>query len=306
MQPWQNYLQPQSVAEALEHLRSAPQPARVIAGGTDLLIDIQQGRQAPAGTLVDISAIPEMCEIGEHDGSLYVGAAATHYSIISSELVWLHAACLAEGCELIGGPQVRNVATIGGNVAHGLPAGDGTIGLMALDAEALVARPEGRHWLPMRDLFLSPGHTILDDEAALLVAFRLPLMKPGEGSAFHRIMRPQGIAIAILNMAAWVRAGAAGEIEDVRLAVGPAGLTPFRAHRTEGALRGRRPDADVLAAAASELASEAQVRTSPHRATKEYRQHLLPVVLGRVLELALSRAAASRYKRELQRGVGKR
>ena len=200
-----------------------------------------------------------------------------------------HASALVEASALIGGPQVRNLATIGGNVAHGLPAGDGTIALLALDAQAQLAGPQGVRWLPLEALFLGPGHTILSAGQELLLGFRLPLLRPGEGSAFWRVMRPQGVAIAILNMGAWLRVDSAtGLVEDIRLAAGPAGPKPFRARRTEAVLRDRALarllDPETLALAAEAFLAEARLRASPHRASAEYRRHLVPVVLRQVLE----------------------
>lgn len=290
MPAWQNYLQPATVAEALQQLQSAPGPAKAIAGGTDLLLDIQQRRHPPVDTLVDLSSISEMRETRLDGEAICLGAAVTHYEIINNPLLIRHAPCLVEACGVIGGPQVRNVATIGGNVAHGLPAGDGTIALLALDAQVEIAGPGGRRWLPIEELFVAPGCTLLQERSELLVSFRLPLAAAGESSAFHRVMRPQGVAIAILNMAAWLRASGDGTIADIRLAAGPAGPRPFRPRRTEAFLRGRRPDGETIASAACELAAEASLRTSPHRATAEYRQQLLPILLGRVLEPAFARA----------------
>ena len=240
MPTWQTYLQPTSLAEALQCLQAAPGRTKIIAGGSDLLIDIQQGRHPPVETLVDVTGIPELRALRVEDNHLFLGAALTHYEIVSSPLLRQHASALVEASALIGGPQVRNLATIGGNVAHGLPAGDGTIALLALDAQAQLAGPQGVRWLPLEELFLGPGHTILSAGQELLLGFRLPLLRPGEGSAFWRVMRPQGVAIAILNMGAWLRVDSAtGLVEDIRLAAGPAGPKPFRARRTEAVLRDR-------------------------------------------------------------------
>jgi carbon-monoxide dehydrogenase medium subunit len=188
---------------------------------------------------------------------------------------------LVEACELIGGPQVRNVATLGGNVAHALPAADGTIALVALDAQASLASSDGIRWLPLLELFAGPGRPTFDPSREILAAFRLPRLGLGEASAFERVMRPQGVAIAILNLALWLRASPAGRIEDLRIAVGPSGPRPFRARQTEAVLRDRTPDHDILLDAAESLRAEATFRTSPHRATAEYRDHLAEVLLRR-------------------------
>ncbi len=299
---WQNYLQPTSLAEALQALAAAPGRAEIIAGGSDLLIDIQQGRHPAVDTLVDVTAVPELRALHLEDDHLFLGAALTHHEIVTSPLLQQHARALVEACALIGGPQVRNLATIGGNVAHGLPAGDGTIALLALDAQAQVAGPQGTRWLPLEALFTGPGQTILRHQE-VLVGFRLQRSGPGESSAFWRVMRPQGVAIAILNMGAWLRlsapiagslagatGGRSGIVDDLRLAAGPAGPAPFRARRTEAALRGRALaellDEGTLGRAAESFLAEASLRTSPHRASAGYRRHLVPVVLREVLERA--------------------
>jgi xanthine dehydrogenase FAD-binding subunit len=289
MSLWNTYLQPKSVEEALDCLQNAAGSTAVIAGGTDLLLDMKQGRHASVDTMVDVAGIAEMQKV-EQDGDLiYLGASVTHYEIITHPLMLAHAQSLVDGSGLVGGPQVRNVATIGGNVAHALPAGDGTIALLALGAEAQIASKEGRRWVALEGLFAGPGKPTFDRSCEILVGFRIPVTKAGEASGSQRIMRPQGVAIAILNMSAWVRFED-GKIGDVRLAVGPAGPVPFRARATEDFLRGRVADDDTLAAAVEVLRGEVSLRTSAHRATKEYRRHILPVLLRRVIRLAETRS----------------
>ncbi|OGO15467.1 MAG: hypothetical protein A2Z14_08745, partial [Chloroflexi bacterium RBG_16_48_8] len=205
MKYWNKYLLPSTVDEALSCLHDASGIARVISGGTDLLLDIRQGRLPGVDTLVDVTRIPEMREMQSYPSGLYLGGAVTHREIISNSLLQLQAACLVQACSLIGGPQVRNVATIGGNAAYALPAGDGTIALLALDAEVEIASPLGRRWVRVEDLFLGPGEVVFNRAEEILVQFRIPGLRDGEKSLFKRIMRPQGVAIAILNMAGWMR-----------------------------------------------------------------------------------------------------
>jgi len=283
---WKRYTTPESVDDALRALVESPGPSRVIAGGTDLLLDLEQGRHPPVHTLIDVTRIPEMRVIREDGETIYIGAAITHTEIDSNALLQRAATCLTEAAALIGGPQVRNVATIGGNVGHALPAADGTIALIALGAEALVAGPDGRRWIPLERLFEAPGVPTFRREREILVGFRFGHATPPAYTAFRRVMRPQGVAIAILNMAAWVRWGVSERIDDVRLAIGPAGPRPLRAYATEAALRGVAPGAADLARAAGVLEGEARLRTSPHRATVEYRRLLLGVLLARVLRAA--------------------
>lgn len=297
MQHWHSYHIAFSIAEALEALAAAPGPARVIAGGTDLLLDIAQGRHAPVHTLVDITRIPELTVIEQRTESLYIGAAVPLSRIVTAPPVVHHAWALAQACALIGGPQVRHVATLGGNVAHALPAADGAIALIALEAEAEIADRQGRRRQRVADLYRGPGHSALDPQGELLVGFHLPLRRDGQASAFRRVMRPQGVAIAILNMAVWLeRRG--DEITDIRIAVGPAGPTPRRLMGTEQSLRGRPPTEAVLAEALMALLSEAHFRTSPHRSSAAYRRHLAAVLLRETVMAAWDEAGRARSRVE--------
>jgi len=184
---------------------------------------------------------------------------------------------------------VRNTATLGGNVAHALPAADGTIALLALDARAEVASLQGVRQLPICELFRGPGQSALDPRQELLTGFYLPLRQPGQASAFRRVMRPQGVAIAILNLAVWLER-AADRIADIRISLGPAGPVPLRLQQAESRLRGQTLSRPVIDQAIAALLVEAHFRTSPHRSTSEYRRHTAAVLLEEVLGIAFQRA----------------
>lgn len=291
---WKNYYLAQDLPDVFEKLTAAPGPVRFVAGGTDILLDMQQGRQAPVDTLIDVSAVPEMNRLEIVGNQLIIGASVPLNRLIgkvpSTSLVYQHAQALHEACSLIGGPQVRNTATLGGNVAHALPAGDGTIALLALDAQVEIANPAGNRWESIQNLFLGPGKSSLASGYDVLVSFSFPLRKPGQGSVHRRVMRPQGVAIAILNMAVWMERS--GEmINQVRIAVGPAGPTPFRAQHAEQVLTAQNYRPEIIRAAQEALLAEAHFRTSPHRATAEYRQHLAGVLLNETLQVVWARAA---------------
>ena len=159
MNLWQNYHLAQSVDDALHALTNAPGDALIIGGGTDLLLDLQQGRHPPVHTLVDVTQIPEMTKLEIRAGELWIGAGVPHRKIVQAPLVREHAQALHEACGLIGGPQVRNTATLGGNVAHSPPAADGTIALMSLDAQAEIAGLNGRRRVPSRRYSSLPAKT---------------------------------------------------------------------------------------------------------------------------------------------------
>jgi CO/xanthine dehydrogenase FAD-binding subunit len=273
MSIWKHYHIATSIQDALQSLAQADDPSRLIAGGTDLLLDLQQGRHSPVDTLVDVTQVPELTCLEVRGKFIFVGAAVPLNVITSSPLILENALALATACGLVGGPQVRNTATLGGNVGHALPAGDGTIALLALDAQAEVANLGGMRRVPILELFRGPGKSILDPIKELISGFYLPLQNPGEGSAFSRVMRPQGVALPILNIAIWLRRSNKG-IEDVRVAIGPAGPVPQRGYMAERVLIGMPFSEDICLQAAVALQQQVHFRTSPHRASAEYRTQL--------------------------------
>jgi CO/xanthine dehydrogenase FAD-binding subunit len=290
MNLWQNFVRPKTVNEALLALREATAPVAAIAGGTDLLLDLDQGRHSPATTLVDLTSIAEMqkCEI--RGQSLFVGAAVSLTAVARNPLVREHAQALVEACDLVGGPQVRNVATLGGNVAHALPAADGTIALVSLDAQVEVVDLSHSRRVLLRDIFIGPGKSALRAGEELIVGFHIPLATAGEASAFQRIMRPQGVALPILNMAVWLRRK--GKlIHAARIAVGPSGPTPRRAAEAEAVLTGSAYSRATSEAALEALLKHVAFRTSPRRATAEYRLDLTSRLFEQTLERAWMRAS---------------
>ena len=293
MNLWKKYHNSQTVSDALKALVEAPDSACLIAGGTDLMLDLQQGNHPPVHTLVDVTAIPEMKVLEIRKGEIFIGASVPITKITNSEIVKEHAAALATASGLIGGPQVRNTATLGGNVGHALPAADGTIALIALDAEAEVASLEGRRRVPLETLFAGPGKSSLDPRREFLVGFYLALKQPNQASAFKRIMRPQGVAIAILNTAVWLERED-DLVSDVRIAVGPSGPVPKRLRQAEDCLRGKSFSEAALMDCIQTLLTEASFRTSRHRATQEYRHHMAGVLLEETLSMAWPAAAASK------------
>jgi CO/xanthine dehydrogenase FAD-binding subunit len=290
MNLWQEYKRPASVAEALQALTSASGPALPIAGGTDLLLDLKQGRHAPIHTLIDLTFVPEMTALELRGDELYVGAAVAVNRVALDPLVGVHAQALVEACNLIAGPQVRNTATLGGNVAHALPAADGTIALTALEAQAEVASPTGTRRMPFTSLFLGPGKSALNKSAELIVGFYLPQTKKGQASCFKRIMRPQGVALPILNCAVWL-ARDGDIVKDIHIAVGPGGATPFRATEAENTLRGQSFTGETFSHALDSLLGQAQFRNSARRASADYRKHIVGGLFKDTLEAGWLRAS---------------
>jgi carbon-monoxide dehydrogenase medium subunit len=293
MKLWNHYHTPQSVDEAMTLLADYAGAARIVGGGTDLLIEGRAEGHPPHEALIDITTIRELCDITQQGDTILIGAGVTHAQIVKSVLLGQHASCLVESCGVVGGPQVRNVATLGGNVAHALPAGDGTVSLVSLDAEAEVILNGARRWLPIRDLYLGPAKSLLDPTRDLLLRFRIPALRAGEASAFNRIMRPQGVALPVLGCAVWIALdGSRARYGAARVCIAPVGPTPARAEAVEAALMGQPTGDAVLDAAIAAAQASLHPRTSKYRATAEYRHELIEVLLRRTLTMALSRAGA--------------
>lgn len=305
MQLWTDYHTAETVEEALSLLASYNGDARIIAGGTDLLIDLQYNRTSDhsVGALVDVTGIGEMTRIDQDGNTCLIGGAVTHTTIVRSALLEARATCLVESCGVVGGPQVRNVGTLGGNVAHALPAGDGTTSLVALNAEAQVAWADGRReWLPIASLFKGPGKSVIDSTRDVLVAFRFNLCRDGEATAFKRIMRPQGVALPVLGCAVWLQLDSARQqITDARICIGPVGSVPQRAVDVEAVLRGQPIDQATITTAVRTARETLHPRTSKYRATGEYREHMIETLLRQALPLAAHRAQTGTAQAE---GVG--
>lgn len=287
---WNNYHTPNTVDEAIRWLNHYDGRARVIGGGTDLLLEIQQGQSPVVEAMIDTSRIDGMDCITNEQGGIVIGCAVTHTQIVQNEAINRYGTCLAESCGVIGGPQVRNVATLAGNVAHAMPAGDGSIGLLALGGEIEVTDTSGSRWMPLQECFLGPGRSVIDHHRALLTRLRYQPTAPGEGSAFSRVMRPQGVALPMISMAARLQLDDSNIITAVRISLGPAGPVPYLAVSAMELLCGGPAEPAQFDKAAEAVLASVSLRSSKHRATQEYRiamiQTHLPLILARAAERA--------------------
>lgn len=268
--------------------------ARVVGGGTDLLLEIQQGAKPAAEALVDTSRIAGLNTIKRDGKYIVIGCAVTHAQIARDALLACHGACLLESCGVIGGPQVRNVATLAGNVAHALPAGDGSIGLLALGGDIEVTGTHGSRWMPLQDAFLGPGKSAIDHHRELLTRLRFQPTTTRESSAFTRVMRPQGVALPMISMAARLQLDVDGNVSAVRISLGPAGPVPYLAEPAMALLQGKAARQEWFEKAAELVLDSIPLRSSKYRATREYRAEMirthLPLVLGQAAERAAGRA----------------
>ncbi|MCR4408031.1 MAG: FAD binding domain-containing protein [Anaerolineae bacterium] len=289
---WQNYLLPASVEEALEMLADYNGRARLVAGGTDLILELREGKRQ-IETLVDVTRIPGLDAIVLDSGMITLGAAVTYRQVIDSPLLQAKAAVLVEASRKVGSPQIRNVGTLVGNVVNAMPAADGAIALFALGAELEIASPAGRRRVPIEALYEGPGQSKVDPSREMVTAIRFPALGENQGSAFERLARRKALALPVLNVAVVVMLDR-DAFADARLAIGPVAPTPFRARQAEETLRGAPANPEMIQQAAEMAASEARPRSSLLRASAAYRQETLKVLVRRALTRAVTKVAVGR------------
>ncbi|MGQ9599745.1 MAG: FAD binding domain-containing protein [Anaerolineae bacterium] len=287
---WQAYETPTSVEEALAILARYDGRARLIAGGTDLILELQQGKRQ-VECLVDVTRIPGLDRIEQQGDWIVMGAGVTFRQIKDSSLLKRHARLLSEAAATVGALQIQTVATLAGNVVNAMPAADGSVALVALDAEAEIASQQGRTWRSVLELFRGPGESAVDPSREVLTAIRFPVPGPRHGSAWERIGRRKALVLPILNCAVSITLEPDFRtIDQARIGLGPVAPIPFRARETEAFLVGRPADKETFIQAAEIAAGEAQPRSSLLRASKEYRIEVLKVLVRQGLIRAVAQA----------------
>jgi len=287
---WQNYYTPKTVAEAVATLKRYDGQARVVGGGTDLLVEIRRGLHRPVEALVDVSRIPGMDTIDMDGDHIVIGCGVTHSQIVRDTRIIEYGTCLSESCSVIGGPQVRNVGTLAGNVAHALPAGDGTIGLLALGGEIEIATADGTRWIPMQESFRAPGKSFIDRHREVLTRLRFKPTGPREGSAHHRVMRPQGLCLPIISMAVRLQLADDDTISAARISMGPVGPVPYLAEAAMDVLVGDIASSEQFGKTAEAALASVTLRSSKYRASQEYREQMVRTYLPAILKRATERA----------------
>lgn len=284
MKPFE-YFAPVSLNEALEILQEHPE-AQVLAGGTDLLVQAKE-RSRPITGLVSLRRIPGLDAIF-HNGTLSIGAMQTVSKVAAEPGIRQDYTALANGAGLIGSVQIRNMATVGGNICNASPSADTAPGLLALGARVVLVSTHGERSLPLEDFFQGPGKTALLP-GELLLRLEITRTPPNAGSFYLRHTPRAWMDLAIVGVSAAVQLGEQGEIQSARIALGAVAPTPMRAFRAEERLTGCLPDQTILQEAAL-LASVEICPIDDLRATADYRRHIAAVLTQRALERAIANA----------------
>jgi len=278
--------EPRSISNLLALARRYRDSAKIIAGGTDLLVEMKRGTSAPA-TLISIRTVSGLKRISyrPRDG-LRLGAATTIHEIETSPILREHYPVLVQAASRLGSPQVRNQATVGGNVCQASPAGDMIPPLMVLGASLVLRSTSGERSMPIEDFFRGPGETELKP-GEVLTEINVPPPEPKAQSAFLKHGRREGVDLAIVNVAVWIHLKENHACEEACLALGAVAPTVIRARSAESLMRGKRLNDDVMRKV-GERASEEVQPISDLRASAEYRSEMSRVITVRALRAALA------------------
>lgn len=281
------YVRPESVSEASKFLREHKEDARIVAGGTDVMVQLRRGGGEGKGPrwFVDVTQIPGLAYIRADGDVIRIGALTTHAEIARSPLIRERAPLLAEACASIGSPQIRARGTIGGNIMNASPAADSIPALVALLAGVRLVGHEGVRDAAISDMFDGPYKTTAEP-GEMLVEVYFDAPATGCRSAFVKLGRREALAIARLSVAVVIEQDSTGRVSRASVAPGACLPMPSRVSSAESMLVGKVPDEAVVASAAHEVAEE-MVRRTGVRWSTEYKKPVVEALTRRAIWKAL-------------------
>lgn len=281
-----DYFEPVSIAEAVELLQKYGDDAKVIAGGTDLLVDMKEEKITPK-VLISIMKIPDLKCMVDDGMELRIGAATTLAEIEESRAIRENYELIYEAVKELGTVQVRNMATIGGNICNAVPSADLPPALVALDARLLIAGANGERTMPLEEFFVGVRKTKLKHELLKEIVVKRPPER--SGTAFIKLARTSE-DLAIVNAAVRVTLNRDNICEEARIAVGGGiGPTLLRSREAEKILEGERLNEEIIGKAAEICSQAFQCRPGSIRAPPEYKIEVGKVLVKRALLKALER-----------------
>ena len=281
-----DYHAPSSIREATDLLAKLGEDAKVLSGGQSL-IPLMKLRLASPRHLIDINGIAGLAYIREAEGFLRIGALTRESDLEESDLVRTRYPLLFDTCKVIADPLVRNLATIGGNLAHGDPANDHPATMLALGAEVIAAGPKDERRIPIASFFTGPFSTALKADE-IVVEIRVPMPAPRSGGAYLKLERKVG-DFATAAVAVQLTLSSNGTCEQIGIGLTNVGSTPIKAEKAEAVLKGKRLDETAIKQAA-QLAAEASQPAPDLRGPVEYKKDLVRVLTARALRKAMERA----------------
>ena len=281
-----DYHSPKTLSEAIGLLSKLGEGAKVLSGGQSLL-PLMKLRLGSAGHLVDIGRIPGLEDIREEGGFLKIGGRVRESDLEHNAVVRQRYPILTDTAAVIADPLVRNMATVGGNLAHGDPANDHPATMLALGATVVAQGPKGERTIPIDAFFTGLFETALKHDE-ILTEIRIPAPPPRSGGAYVKLERKVG-DFATAGAAVQLTLGAGGEVARAGIGLTNAGLTPVRATAAEKFLQGKKLDETTVRQAAR-LAADAADPSPDRRGSVEYKREMARVLTARALKRAASRA----------------
>lgn len=281
MKMWQNYILAESLEHAVSALAEWGEEGRIIAGGTDLILEIEREARPEIKTIIDITKIPGLEEIWEdEDGVIHIGPLATHHHVVASDLIREKAFVLTQASWGVGSPQLRNRGTVVGNLVTASPANDTISPLMGLDAKLALLSTRGERIVPLSDFYTGVRKTVMEpDEVVTDIFFDAP--GPDTYSYFTRMILRKTVAISVTNASVVLRL-VDDKVQDARITLGAAAPTIIHAEDAEEFLEGK-PLTDEIIAEAAHLAEEATRPISDLRGSADYRKYMIGVLVKRGL-----------------------
>lgn len=282
-----SYLRPATISEACGYLQQFAGQAKVVAGGTDLLVQLREEDSKLQGVthIIDLTYIQELNYIKEEGDRLTIGPLCTHSLICQSPVINKEVPILAQAALQVGAPQIRSRGTIGGNVMNASPAADTVPVLVALDAVLTLTSAAGERQIPIAQLYAKPYETIAKPEE-LLTAISFVKLPSQTKSAFIKLGRRNALAIARMNVAVFIVLDDTGKVEDIRIAPGSVMPTPQRISSAEAVLFGKVPNEELIAKAGKSVAQEMIAKSGVRQSTR-YKEPVIENLTIRALNKAL-------------------
>ena len=275
------FSRPNSLEQALSVLSENPGEVRPLAGGTDLIEQVKQGRHEPK-IIMDLKSIPELCKLDwDPKDGLRIGAATSCSEVYQHQIVRTHFPAIVDAGMLVGSIQIQNRAAIGANVCNAAPSGDTIPALLIYEAKAMIISPRGSREVPLEKFFVGPGRTVLEGDE-ILMEIIVPPPAPRSHSSYLRFIPREEMDIAVVGVGSMVSLYENGTCSTARVALASVAPTPVRAFHAESILEGNPPTTILV----EEAARNAVLDSSPIsdvRGSAEYRKNLVEVLTSRTL-----------------------
>ncbi len=282
-----DFHRPKTIDEAISLLKEFGSDAKLMAGGTDLLIRMSQKVIKPKH-IIYLKSIEGLDRVEPRDDGVFIGACATLADVAENSFIRENFLALSNACRLMATTQVRNKGTVVGNLCNAAPSADTAPSLIAMGAKAIIAGGSGRREVPLEEFFAGPGKTVLSSDE-LVEGIFIPKQPPKSFSVYLKFSHRSMVDIAIVGVGARVIVDGGENCSDVRVVLGAVAPTPMRAKETEDFVRGKAVDEDVANKAGEIASSEAKPITDV-RTTEEYRRHIVGVLTKRALLFAYQKA----------------